>query len=345
MSERLTLIEVEVEFRRPLATVTGTFPTRRSVLVGIEDAGTTGWGEAPAFPSGRFGSADEAFADLAAPAGWSHGEPTVPIARAAIQAARADVGARRAGRPLYEWLGASGAPVAARHPIGLLDPDLAEQEADWLDTHNITAVKVKIAPGHDLEPLAKLREALPALDIGVDANGSYRDPGDPVFPGLADLGVSFIEQPLPPGDLASHRLLREELDVPVCLDESIGSVNDVAAALEAGAADQLAIKLNRHGLTALKAILGMARRLDVGVRVGGTFDTSIGRRHLLAAAGLPGVVGAAVGPPAAYLANDVADYPAVVAGSIAPTDATGLGTEPDARALERLELRRITVEI
>ena len=345
MSERLTLIEIEVEFRRPLATVAGTFPTRRSVLVGIEDAGTIGWGEAPSFPSGRFGSSDEAFSDLAAPARWSHGEPMVPIARAAIEAARADADARRAGRPLYDWLGASGAPVAARHPIGLLDPGRAEQEAAWLDAHSVTAVKVKIAPGHDLEPLAKLRGALPALDIGVDANGSYRDPGDPVFPGLAELGVSFIEQPLPPGDLASHRLLREELDVPVCLDESIGSVSDAAVALEAAAADQLAIKLNRHGLTALKEILEMAHRHDVGVRIGGTFDTSIGRRHLLAAAGLPGVVGAAVGPPAAYLSDDVADYPAVAAGLVAPTETAGLGTDPDARALQRLELRRITVEI
>jgi len=345
VSERLTLVEIEVEFRRPFATVAGTFPTRRSVLVRIEDAGLIGWGEAPAFPSGRFGSANEAFADLAAPAGWSQGEPTVPIARAAVQAARADASARRAGRPLHHWLGASGAPVTARHPIGLLDPNLAEQEAAWLDTHNITAVKVKIAPGHDLEPVAKLRAALPTLDIGVDANGSYRDPSDPVFSGLAELDVSFIEQPLAPGDLASHRLLRDKLALPVCLDESISSVNDVAAVLEVGAADQLAIKLNRHGLTDLKEILRMARRHDVGVRIGGTFDTSIGRRHLLAAAGLPGVVGAAVGPPAAYLADDVADYPAVAAGSVAPTDAAGLGTKPDAGALQRLELRRTTIEI
>ena len=235
--------------------------------------------------------------------------------------------------------------MPARHPIGLLEPDRVEQEAAWLDTHGITAVKLKIAPGRDLEPVTKLRAALPTLDIGVDANGSYRDPADPVFSSLAEAGVSFIEQPLAPDDLASHRLLRERLDVPVCLDESIGSVDDVAPVLEAGAADQLAIKLNRHGLTDLKEILRMARRHDVGVQIGGTFDTSIGRRHLLAAAGLPGVVDAAVGPPAAYLADDVADYPAVVAGSIAPSDAAGLGTEPDPRALERLELRRATIEI
>jgi len=345
MTQRLTLVEIEVEFRQPLATVAGTFSTRHSVLVRIEEAGIIGWGEAPAFPSGRFGSADEAFADLAEPAGWSHGEPTVPIARAAVEAARADLSARNAGRPLYDWLGSSGDPVVARHPIGLLDPNLAEQKAAWLDTHGFTAVKVKIAPGHDLEPIRTLRAALPTLDIGVDANGSYREPDDPVFAGLAEARVSFIEQPLAPGDLAAHRLLRQRLDVPVCLDESIGSIADVAPVLAAEAADQLAIKLNRHGLSDLMEALELAADHNVGVRIGGTFDTSIGRSHLLAAAGLPGVIGAAVGPATGYLIDDVADYPALVAGSVAPTDTAGLGTEPEAQALERLELRRITVEI
>ena len=345
MKERLTLVEIEVAFRRPLATAAGVLSTRRSVLVGIETPGAIGWGEAPAFPSGRFGSADEAFVDLAEPARWIDGTPTVPIARAALEAARADAAAREAGLTLHDWLGASGAPVAARHPIGLLDPAGVENEAVWLETHDLSAVKVKIAPGHDLLPVAGLRAALPALDIGVDANAGYRDPDDPVFTGLAEAGVSFIEQPFPPGDLISHRLLRERLDVAVCLDESIGSTEDAAAALAAEAADQVAIKLNRHGLSRLQEMLTMARTHDVGVRIGGTFDTSIGRRHVLAASGLPGVVDAAAGPPAAYLADDVAEYPSVVTGLVTPSDTDGLGTEPHDGALARLELRRTTVKI
>ena len=304
-----------------------------------------GWGEAPAFPSGRFGSAAEAFADLAEPAGWVDGSPTVPIARAALEAARADADARIAGRTLHNWLGASGAPVAARHPIGLLDPGRALEEAAWLEKHGVTAVKVKIAPGHDLEPITSLRAALPTLDIGVDANASYRDPADPVFTGLAAARVSFIEQPFPADDLSSHRRLRHRIDVAVCLDESIGSTRDAVAALTAEAADQVAVKLNRHGLTNLREILALARDHGVGIQIGGTFDTAIGRRHLLAASGLPGVVDAAVGPPAAYLADDIADYPAVIAGVVAPSDSDGLGAAPDPSAVTKIELRRTTVEI
>lgn len=235
--------------------------------------------------------------------------------------------------------------MAARHPIGLLDLAQIEREAAWLEAHGVTAVKIKIAPGRDLDPVTRLRTVLPALDIGVDANASYRNPEDPVFGGLAAAGVTFIEQPFPPDDLSSHRRLRELIDVAVCLDESIGSTTDVATALAAEAADQIAVKLNRHGLTRLVEMLTLAQDHGVGIQIGGTFDTSIGRRHLLAASGLPGVVDAAVGPPAAYLADDVADYPAVVAGLVAPSDADGLGADPDPNALSKLGLRRITIEI
>ena len=345
VSERLTIVEIEVAFRRPLVTVAGTFPTRGSVLVGVEQSGKTGWGEAPAFPSGRFGSADEAFTDLAEPAGWINGYPTVPIAQAALEAARADAAARSARVSLSDWLGASGVPVMARHPIGLLDTVRVEQEVAWIDAHGVAAVKIKIAPGQDLGPVSALRTALPALDIGVDANASYRDPSDPVFDRLAAMGVSFVEQPFSPEDLDSHRVLRERTDLAVCLDESITSTQAAAKVLAAEAADQLSVKLNRHGLVRLREILNLARDHKVGVRIGGTFDTSIGRRHLLAASGLPGVVDAAVGPPAAYLADDVASYPAVVAGVVAPSDTDGLGAEPNAEALAKLELRRTTVEI
>ncbi len=345
MNEQLTVIEIEVAFRQPLATAMGTFATRRSVIVGSERPDGTGWGEAPAFPSGRFGSSDEAFADLIEINGWADGNPVVPIARAALEAARADADARRAGQALSDWLGSSGNPIAARHPIGLLDPAQAEKEAAWIDMHGVVAVKVKIAPGHDLEPVASLRAALPALDIGVDANAVYRDPTDPIFQHLTEMGVSFIEQPFPPDDLSSHRQLRERIDTAVCLDESIGSIQDLAMALTAEAADQVAVKLNRHGLARLREMLALARSHSVGVRIGGTFDTSIGRRHLLAASGLPGVVDAAVGPPAAYLVEDIADYPSIVAGFVAPSDAAGLGTEPDTAALTRLELRRATIAI
>lgn len=345
MNERLTLIEIEVPFRRPLETIAGRITSRRSVLVAVETQDSIGWGEAPAFPSGRFGTADEAFQDMARPEGWSAASPTIPIARAALEAARADAAARHEDVPLYEWLGATGQPVAARHPIGLLDTERITEEVAWLEAHGISAIKLKIAPGRDVAPVTALRLALPHLDIGVDANAAYRDPADPVFAELDAAEVSFIEQPFPAEALDAHRTLRSTATMSVCVDEAITSEDDAARVIADGGADVLAVKLNRHGLGSFGRITAAAIKHGLAVRIGGTFDTSIGRQHLLAASGLPGVVDAAVGPPSAYLANDVAEYPSLEAGCVAPQPLAGIGTTPNDEALNLVEVRRATVEV
>lgn len=341
MSSRLRLWEVEVPFRRALQTAAGPILSRRSVIVAVDRDDATGWAEAPAFPSGRFGTADEAFDALADRSSWSGGWPKVPVARAALEAARADAAARSRGIPLHSDLGASGDPVPARHPIGLIDAGGVEHEAAWLQSHGILAVKVKVAPGHDLEPLAELRRALPALDIGVDANGAYDSPDDPVFEGFDELEVTFVEQPFPPPDLESHSALRARSRFAVCLDESVPTSAGIRRAIAAAAADQIAVKLNRVGLTALRQAIDIATSSGVAIQLGGTFDTSLGRRHLLAAATLPGVVDAAVGPPAAYLSRDIGTYPQLIRGMVAPDATEGIGPEPSSSDLDVIASRRV----
>jgi O-succinylbenzoate synthase len=345
VTARLRLWEIEVPFRRPLRTAHGIVEARRSVFLALDSEGSTGWAEAPAFPSGRFGTAAHAFDDLANPSGWIGDLPNVPIGSAAYQGAAADRAARSAALPLHRHLGASGEAVIARHPIGVEDEDGARREATWLRTHGIEAVKVKIAPGRDLAPVRALRAEIPLLDIGVDANASYTDPDDPAFAELDRLGVSFVEQPFPPADLDAHARLRDRVRMAVCLDESITNVADVRHAVAAGAADQVAVKLNRFGLDALLRVLDIAARTGIGVQLGGTFDTGIGRRHLLAASGLPGIVDAAVGPPAAYVTLELVPYPPLVDGAVRPDPAPGIGVEPEADHLDAIALRSTTVEL
>ena len=336
MPDRRTLWEIEVPFRRTLETVTGPIGSRRSVVVAVAIDGVTGWGEAPAFPSGRFGTAAEAFEDLA-----TEDEPSVPIARAALQAAIADAEARAAGVALHTHLGGTDDAVMARHPIGLTDAEAIGVEAAWLQTHGITAVKLKITPGRDRAVVESLRAQLPDLDIGVDANGSYAEPGDLTW--LDAARVSFVEQPFPPGDLTKHAALRERIATPVCLDEAVPSPGAVERALTAGAADQISVKVNRSGLEALGEILAITSGTGVSVRIGGTFDTSIGRRHVLAAATLPPIVDAEAGPPSAYLASDVVGYPAVVDGQVKPDSTPGIGVVPDRRRLDEMAIRSTTI--
>jgi O-succinylbenzoate synthase len=339
MSHHLRLWEIEVPFRHPLRTAHGEFAMRHSVIVALDIDGVTGWAEAPGFPSGRFGTAADAFDDLADPTGWANGVPNVPIAAAAYQGARTDAAARHAGLPLHAYLGSRAEPIVARHPIGVTDPTNAIRETTWLQTHGIIAVKVKVEPGSDATPIRALRQAMPLLDIGVDANGSYTDPDDPGLAALDDLDVTFIEQPFPADALAASAALRARSRMAVCLDESVPTVAAVRVALDAGAADQIAVKLNRVGLAALRDILSMCLPAGIGVQLGGTFDTAVGRRHLLAASGLPGIVDAAVGPPSAYLATELGSYPSLIDGAVTPDDTPGIGLDVDTDLLDDIALR------
>jgi o-succinylbenzoate synthase len=340
LPETIALHEIRVPFIHPLVTREATYTERRSVLVGIGADGLTGWGEAAAFPSGRWGTADEAWDSILA---LEPGHlPAVPIASAAVQAARADLAARRAGVPLHTHLGGRHRPVTARHTLGLcVDPlELVDRVAE-LVAGGIRAVKVKIAPGADVEPILALRAAQRDLDIAVDANGSYDDPEDVVFDALDHLGVSTIDQPFPAEAIEAHAALRRRVAMDVCLDETIVSVASAVAAIAAHAADVVSVKVGRLGLTATAAILASARTTGTGFKVGGTFDTAVGRRHLLAVATHAGVTDAEVAPPSGYLAADVADYPGLVDGAVTPDDRPGIGVDPDPDRLADLEVRRV----
>lgn len=336
---RIEAIEVRLPFLRPLATVEGTHTHRHSVLVGLHDEDETGWGEAPAMPSGRFGTADEAWRAVTAGVFDAPG-----IASAAHQAAMADLEARHRGLPLHRFLGGSEGPVGVRVAVGISrDLDRLTENVGMLVDRGVTAIKLKVAPGADVGPLTVLGAEFPDIDVSVDANGSYRDADDPSLRELDRLGVTLVEQPFAVDDLASHARLRDRVEMAVCLDEGVQSIETAIEAMATGAADVLSVKVLRHGLADFTKILRTARDTGVGIQVGGTFDTSIGRRFLLACATLPGVTRAEVAPPDTYLEADLADYPPLVDGTVRP-DGIGLGTTPDPELLDAVVVRRTEIE-
>ena len=343
--DRLTLHDVELRFIEPLVTSDGVFEGRRSVIIGIEQDGVTGWGEAPAFPSGRWGTVEAAWDALNDREVVTGQLPIPPIASAAVEAARADLAARLEHKPLHEHIGGTTRPIVARHTLGLFDdPDQLIARMGRLVDDGIRSFKVKVRPGWDVAHVAAVRRTFPRADLSVDANGSYHDPQDSAFDAFARDGVDLIEQPFRPDDLAAHAALKARRTIPVCVDETIRSVADVRHVLAADAADVLAVKANRLGLSATLQILAIAADTGVGVKIGGTFDTAIGRRHLLAIATLDGVLDAEVAPPRGYLASDIASYPPLIAGAVTPDRRPGIGVDPDPELLEQLEVRRASIQ-
>ena len=256
---------------------------------------------------------------------------TLPTtAGAAIDEAHADLAARRLGTPLWQNIGGRSEPVAATLAIGL-SPTTTATVASVYKAHEagFGAVKLKIAPGHDIEHITAVRESYPELTVAVDANGSYRL-DDPFFDSIDSLDIAYIEQPFAAVRTGDSAVLRTRIETSVCLDESMHRYASAKRAIAESAADIVTFKPGLLGPTAIRELAGLATAAGLDIKMSGLIETSIGRSHTLALASLAGVTDADLAPPRWFLDDDVAD-PGwdLVDGAIEQRMGPGLGFDLD----------------
>lgn len=344
--ERIDLWQVALPLRVPYVTAGSSLTERRVVIVRVTAGEVVGWGEAAPVPGYSAATVDEVWEALAAAP-----ETTPPVtlpgeARAALSGARADLAARAAGQPLWRALGGTGPAVPAGAVAGLhREPGDLVAEVDRYVGEGYRAVKVKIAPGADREQLAAVRRHHPDLVLGADGNGSYRRGDIEQLARFADLGLAYLEQPLPADDLDGHGRLAAATPVPICLDESIGSAADVARAAALGAAALVNVKPGRlGGLRECREVLAAAQRAGLGARAGGMLETGIGRAHLVALASLPGfTVAGDVAASDRYFVRDVVTPPwQLTDGCLVAPETPGIGVAVDEAALDARAERTAT---
>lgn len=340
----LRLVEVALPFRRPFSMAKATVRSRRTILVGLGDGSLTGWGEAAPFPGVTPETLSEVWEALVGGADriLAGDDPPLPsTAAAAVDEARLDLAARSAGVTLAEWIGGRRVPLPASAAVGLTTTvnELLALVGDVVEA-GFVGIKLKIKPGWDVEPLRAVRDMFPDLAVGVDANGSYTDPHDPILGLLDRLGPAYLEQPLPADDLGGLAFLRDRLDTPVCLDESVGTVDQARAAIAAGSADILCVKPGRLGPAAAVAVHDAAAEAGLGVKSTGLLESGVGRAHTIAVGCLPAVTHHDLAPSEWYFATDVVDHRFVmVDGHVSPPDGPGIGVEVLEAALVDVVLR------
>lgn len=186
--------------------------------------------------------------------------PGCQPARAAIDMAIHDIIGKARGCPVHALLGG-----AYRGEFELLADLCAKTPAQQaatarrLVTRGIRALKVNIgvSPGQDFEAgKKKLLAVLDAVDsaiyIDADAEQSWANPGtvssffEKLLAGhfYANLALG---QPLHYLDLKGHAQLREQLAIPLILDESLVSPEAMIQIVRLGAADRVVLQIGRVG--------------------------------------------------------------------------------------------------
>jgi len=243
---------------------------------------------------------------------------------------------REVGRRLAAYLGAVRDRVDCGVSVGIPTEDEADpmgsllaEVGEYVDA-GYRRIKLKIQPGWDLDPVARVRERWPAMPLQVDANAAYRRDDLPHLAQLDAYDLLLVEQPLPEDDLIGHARLAQLMRTPVCLDESVVSVAGADTAITLGAAGVINIKPGRVGgyLESI-AIHDLCRSAGVPVWCGGMLETGIGRAANLALAALPGFT--LPGDTSAsdrYYARDITEAFVLHDGRIDVPTGPGIGVEP-----------------
>ncbi|PAE11070.1 o-succinylbenzoate synthase [Niallia circulans] len=212
------------------------------------------------------------------------------MAKAALEGAIWDLYSKQQGISLSKALGGVQTSIDVGVSIGI-EPttDMLLTKVERFLNEGYKKIKVKIKPGYDLEPLAKIRQTF-GYDIPLmaDANSAYTLADIERIKELDPLKLMMIEQPLAYDDIIDHSILQSELATPICLDESIHSVEDARKAIELGSCKIINIKIGRvGGLTEAKKIHDVCKKHDIPVWCGGMLEGGIGRAHNIAITSLP----------------------------------------------------------
>ena len=354
---------VRMPLAEPFSTARGTRRRRDVVIVrALVEDGPDGWGECVAEPEPTYWPE---YAVGALDVLEHHLVPRLldgrslrqvrghHMAKAALECAALDAGLRAEGRSMASFLGATRPVVPTGIAVGRTRTvdDLLDVVLRWHGRGH-RAFKIKIQPGWDVEPLRAVRDTVGAeVALLADANGSYRSDAVDQLATLgrvadASIGLVALEQPFAPDDLVGHARLARRIDVPVCLDESIGSLDQLESALMLEACSAVSLKAGRvGGLVEARRIHQRCRDAGVSLRCGGMLETGIGRALNLAVAALPGCnLPPDLGPSARYFATDITPPFESSGGTMIVPRAPGLGVEPLPEVLDEMTVTKRTLQ-
>ncbi len=307
MIDEIVLRVLKLPLKEPFTTSSWTTPEKNPIIVELRGQGISGWGESavPLFPFYNHESPKTVLhilRDFAVPL-FQREKPQTPqdlakvlsriqrngFARAGLEMAFWDWSAKRAGQPLYRFLGGKRNTIPVGVSVGI-QKDLAQlvDKVGEFVAQGYQRIKIKIGPGKDIEPVRALLQAYPEIPLMVDANSAYTLDQAEVFEAMNAFELLMIEQPLHETDIYEHSLLQLRLKNPICLDESIESLRDAKTAVALKACKIVNIKPGRvGGLSEALAIHDFCASQGVPVWCGGMLESGIGRALNMALATLP----------------------------------------------------------
>lgn len=364
--QRVVLREIRLPLKEPFRISSGTVTDRRILLLELHDGdGLASWaecvaGERPNYSPETIDTAWLALREWLVPRvlGRTFVSPGEvhralvrdlrghAMARAALEMGCWGLAALRRGQSLAHLLGGTRDRIPTGISLGIQPhPDALVRQAREAAAAGYRKIKIKIKPGADVEYVRAVREELgPTTHLMADANSAYTLEDAPHLMELDEFELMMIEQPLDPDDLVRHAELQRRLSTPLCLDESITSLERAEDMLTLGSGAIINIKPGRvGGFHVSRAIHDLCRSQDVPVWCGGMLESGIGRAYNVALASLPGfTLPGDLSPSARYWERDIVapEWTMDEDGMVeVPCSSPGIGVDVDVDRVDDLTVR------
>jgi muconate cycloisomerase len=268
-------------------------------------------------------------------------------AKCALDMALNDLVGRHLGTSLADLFG--GALREELEPMYLLgnpkvEDDIAEAKAKLAEGWTFFKLKIGIKPAAEEAAAAlAVRRALGDVALCADANTGMSFADAAAFArGAREAGLLFMEQPLKAEDFDGMAALARESPIPLCADESVGSIASLLALHRMGAiqgANIKTIKMGGIGVTAQAMSVCSALGLSINL-AGKVAESSIAGSAIVQLGCLAPNLDWGINVTAHYLAEDVTDTPVrIEKGRVRRPTGAGLGITVSEERVRRLQLR------
>lgn len=366
--DRIELRHIKMVLVSPFVTSMGTEYDEEHIIVRVDADGVTGWGESvaegtpfysyetvttawhilqdfliPSILGKDIASVDEAIAAYSKVRGHM-------MAKAGLEAALWDAFAKSKNISLSKMLGGTRDKIDVGVSIGIQSSvEGLLKKVEGYNAEGYKRIKIKIAPGLDMQFVEALHREFPGLLLQVDANSAYTLDDIGLFKKMDDYNLSLIEQPLGYEDIYDHSKLQRELKTPICLDESIHSLDDTRAAIELDSCRIINIKPGRvGGYTESKLIHDYCQKMNIPVWHGGMLESGIGRAGNVALASLPNfILPGDISASKRYYVEDIVDpeFEVNPDGTMDVPKGPGIGVEVNMKMLEKVTVRKQTYKL
>ncbi len=217
-----------------------------------------------------------------------------PIAKSAVDMALFDLNSKKAALPLYRFLSDSEQnQIKLSAIISAQSPEEAVSAAELYIDEGFEGFKIKagINTELDLEIIKSVSEISKDIFIVVDANQSWdMEKTIKISRLLSCANVKYIEQPLPANNILDYGKIVQRCSIPIALDESVFTEQDLINHIELRAINALVLKVSRSaGLYNAFRIGKLALNNGIELLGGGLTESMLGllgSAHLFASLGI-----------------------------------------------------------